>query len=136
MYERQNDRRPDSQPREKFGPFFDKDGSLILDWVGKKAEKTSRDICSAQNGLTATGLRNFFNEFLRIKGLPAEHKEEKIVLVKLLIAKVNYKKLNKKAPEIFARFITELVEEIGDSLDKFEKACMIMEAIVGFNPKE
>jgi hypothetical protein len=57
-------------------------------------------------------------------------------LIKLLIAKVNYKKLTNKAPDIFAKFITELITEVGDDLGKFEKSCLIMEAVVGFNPKK
>lgn len=132
----QNRNQTPARAEAAFGPFFNADGSLVLDWVGSKAEETSREICNSINGLTSTGLRNFFNEFLRIRSLPAGHAQEKIVLVKLLVAKVQYKRINKKAPDIFAKFITALVNEIGEDLDRFEKACLIMEAMVGFNPKK
>lgn len=125
----------DAKPNHQFKPFFNPDGSLVLDWVGEKARQASEDIYNAKNGLRATGLRNFYNEFLRIKNIPASHKEEKIVMIKLLVAKVQYKKINYKAPAIFAKFISDLVDEIGSDIGRFEKACLIMEAIVGYNPK-
>jgi len=134
MYNNQQNR--NTPPDKSFKPFFKDDGSLILDWVGDKAKDISKEISDAKYGLTATGLRNFYNEFLRIRNLPETHSEEKKILIKLLIAKVNYKKLTNKAPAIFANFITELITEVGDDLDKFEKSCLIMEAIVGFNPKK
>jgi len=120
----------------KFKPFFNADGSLVLDWVGEEAKKLAEKVCYAKDhGLKATGLRNFYNEFLRIKSLPAGHEEEKIVLIKLLVAKVQYKKISNNAPAIFADFITQLVKEIGNSVERFEKACLIMEALVGYNPR-
>lgn len=131
-----NDRYQNPQQSQHYGPFFKPDGSLILDWVGKKAQEFSSDVLSARNGLTSTGLRNFYNEFIRIRSLPEGHVEEKKILIKLLVAKVNYKMINGKAPEIFSKFVTALVEEIGEDLDRFEKACLVMEAIVGFNPKK
>ena len=137
MYNYQQNRNtPPDSVKKQYGPFFKEDGSLILDWVGEKAQKISQEISNAKYGLTATGLRNFYNEFLRIRNLPASHSEEKKILIKLLIAKVNYKKLTNKAPDIFAKFITELITEVGDDLGKFEKSCLIMEAVVGFNPKK
>jgi len=122
------------RPRDdsNFGPFFNSDGSLVLDWVGEKARQTSKQMSEARPQLTSTGLRNFYNEFLRIKDLPESHKQEKIILIKLLVAKVEYKRTNNKVPIIFAQFINELVNEIGDSIERFEKACLIMEALVGF----
>ncbi len=125
-----------ARPEHKFGPFFTNEGALNLDWVGEKAMRTSADICNARHGLTSTGLRNFYNEFLRIRDLPASHTAEKIVLIKLLVAKVQYKKTTGKVPDIFAHFIEQLVTEIGESIDRFEKSCLIMEALVGFNPKK
>ncbi len=124
------------QNSQKLGPFFKPDGSLILDWVGRKAEDLSYEISEARNNLTSTGLRNFYNEFIRIRSLPEGHAEEKKILIKLLVAKVNYKRINGKAPDIFTKFVTELVEEIGEDLGRFEKACLVMEAVVGFNPKK
>ena len=126
------------RPREdfNFGPFFNSDGSLVLDWVGEKARQTSKQMSEARPQLTSTGLRNFYNEFLRIKDLPESHKQEKIILIKLLVAKVEYKRTNNKVPIIFAQFINQLVKEIGESTERFEKACLIMEALVGFNPKK
>ena len=129
-------------PREdfNFGPFFNSDGSLVLDWVGekarKKAEEFSEVLYNKKSMLSPTGLRNFYNEFLRIKDLPESHKQEKIILIKLLVAKVEYKRTNNKVPIIFAQFINQLVKEIGESTERFEKACLIMEALVGFNPKK
>ncbi|MDD5624844.1 MAG: type III-A CRISPR-associated protein Csm2 [Candidatus Cloacimonetes bacterium] len=121
---------------DQFGPFFNPDGSLVLDWVGEKARQTSEQMARATPQLTSTGLRNFYNEFLRIKDLPESHKQEKIILIKLLVAKVEYKKTTKKVPFIFVEFINQLVKEIGESTERFEKACLIMEALVGFNPKK
>jgi len=120
----------------KFGPFFNSDGSLVLDWVGdkarKKAEEFSKVLHNNKSMLSSTGLRNFYNEFLRIKELPEGYDEEKKILIRLLVPKVEYKKNNKTVPKIFAQFINELVNEIGDSIERFEKACLIMEALVGF----
>jgi CRISPR type III-A-associated protein Csm2 len=122
--------------KTQFGPFFNPDGSLVLDWVGEKARQASEQMAGATPQLTSTGLRNFYNEFLRIKDLPDSHKQEKIILIKLLLAKVEYKKTTKKVPTIFVDFIDQLVKEIGESTERFEKACLIMEALVGFNPKK
>ena len=126
------------RPREdfNFGHFFNSDGSLNLDWVGdkarKKAEEFSKVLHNNKSMLSSTGLRNFYNEFLRIKELPEGYDEEKKILIRLLVPKVEYKKNNKTVPKIFAQFINELVNEIGDSIERFEKACLIMEALVGF----
>jgi len=126
------------RPRDdsNFGPFFNSDGSLVLDWVGEKAHKNaiefSRILYKKKSMLSPTGLRNFYNEFLRIKELPEGYEQEKKILIRLLVPKVEYKKNNKSVPENFAKFINELVNEIGDSIDRFEKACLIMEALVGF----
>lgn len=134
MYD--NRKQYDAKPNHQFKPFFNHDGSLVLDWVGEKAEKASSRIAEGKDGLSVTGLRNFYNEFLRIKNMPAGREQEKIVMIKLLVAKVQYKKITGKVPNIFAKFISELVDEIGTDLNRFENACLIMEAIVGYNPKK
>lgn len=122
--------------KTQFGPFFNPDGSLVLDWVGEKAHKNaiefSRILYKKKSMLSPTGLRNFYNEFLRIKELPEGYEQEKKILIRLLVPKVEYKKNNNTVPKIFAQFINELVNEIGDSIERFEKACLIMEALVGF----
>lgn len=131
MYERQYDRRPNTPtPPERFGPFFDKDGSLILDWVGKNAQDFAEKVSEAK--LKATGLRNFYNEFLRIDNLPESYNEEKLILIRLLISKAYYKKTTAKLPHVFVNFIESLVKEVGNDLARFNKACLVMEAIVGY----
>jgi CRISPR type III-A-associated protein Csm2 len=135
MYNNQQNR--NTQPdrgKVQYGHFFKEDGSLMLDWVGNKAKLVSEDFSDKQ--LSSTGLRNFYNEFLRIKQLPNKHIEEKLILIKLLVAKVHYKEINSKVPHDFTEFITKLVNEIGEDMKKFENSCLIMEAIVGFFPKK
>lgn len=138
MQNQQDKQNVKDRPTEdlNFGPFFNSDGSLVLDWVGekarKKAEEFSEVLYNKKSMLSPTGLRNFYNEFLRIKELPEGYDEEKKILIRLLVPKVEYKKNNNTVPKIFAQFINELVNEIGDSIERFEKACLIMEALVGF----
>ena len=140
MYNYQQNRNtPPDSVKKQYGPFFKEDGSLILDWVGEKANITSKDFSDKK--MSSTGLRNFYNELLRIKQLPTEHKQEKLILIKLLVAKANYKEINSKdrrskIPHEFTIFITKLVKEIGEDIKKFENACLIMEAIVGFFPND
>jgi len=111
---------------------------VLLFWIGweKKPIKMLLNLAGyytkKKSMLSPTGLRNFYNEFLRIKELPEGYEQEKKILIRLLVPKVEYKKNNKSVPENFAKFINELVNEIGDSIDRFEKACLIMEALVGF----
>jgi len=133
-----NDYKPKSphteKEEEKIGPFFDAQGNLILDWVGKKAQKFSSDIDSRE--FKSSALRNFYNEFLRIKNLPSSYNEEKKVLINLLISKAHYKKTTGIVPPLFFNFVQSLIKEVGTDLDKFNKACLVMEAIVGFFPKK
>ena len=104
-------------------------------WVGSEAKKFSEHLANGKDGLSTSGLRNFYNEFLRIKNIPATQADEKIVLVKLLAAKASYKNTTAKIPGDFVKFMNSLIAEIGDDLDMFEKSCYIMEALVGFNPR-
>ncbi len=124
--------------------FFEEDGSVKLKWVYNSAEKFSNDLSkfvkkqrwNDERPLSSNQLRNFYNEFLRIRDLPSDDKS-KLVQIKLLVAKVKYKKTNspRDMKQIFVDFITELVEQIGDSIEKFNNSCLIMEAVVGFFPK-
>ncbi len=118
---------------EVLGPFFNDKGDLNLEWVGQKAQKMANDINTKD--LKATALRNFYNEFLRIKNLPQGYKEEKKILIRMLISKAYYKKTTNKLPDRFVSLIENLIKEVGDDLDKFSKACLVMEAIVGYFPK-
>lgn len=120
-------------PEQKLGPFFDAKGNLDLEWVGTKAQLLAIEIDTKE--LKATALRNFFNEFLRIKNLPAKYNEEKKLLIRMLISKANYKKTTARIPQRFVSFIDALINEVGDDLNRFDKACMVMEAIVGYFPK-
>lgn len=147
--------------------LFENDGSIKLEWVSEKARnfaesldtaifqdvnrklykvsrnekgkffKKNKDDKLVEDALSSNQLRNFYNEFLRIRDLPSDDKT-KIVQIKLLEAKVKYKKTNspKEMKQIFVDFITALVNQIGDSIEKFNNSCLIMEAIVGFFPKK
>ncbi|MDD3535999.1 MAG: type III-A CRISPR-associated protein Csm2, partial [Candidatus Cloacimonetes bacterium] len=85
--------------------------------------------------LKSTALRNFYNEFLRIKHLPENNNEEKKILIRLLVSKAHYKKTTANLPDRFVSFIEKLINEVNDDLKKFDKACLVMEAIVGYFPK-
>jgi hypothetical protein len=56
-------------------------------------------------------------------------------LIRLLISKAHYKKTTAKIPPRFVSFIESLIKEVGEDLDRFDKACLVMEAIVGYFPK-
>ncbi len=146
--------------------FFEKDGSIKLEWVSDRARNFAEILDTAifqdynrnlyqvtrnnngkffgkhkkdkmlEDALSSNQLRNFYNEFLRIRDLPADNKT-KLVQIKLLEAKVRYKKTNspKEMKQIFVDFITELIKQIGDSIEKFNNSCLIIEAVVGFFPK-
>lgn len=114
-------------------PFFI-NNELNKVWVKEKAKELSESL-AAQN-FTTSALRNFFNEFIRIKNLSQKSDEEKKILVRLLSAKVNYKCTNNRIPRDFVIFIEKLINEINDDLSLFEKSCFIMEAIVGYNPRK
>ncbi len=124
-------------------PFF-RGNNLNPNWVEKNAMNLSREITSGKQGkegkkgkegMTSTSIRNFYNEFLRIKALPLNRKDEKVILMKLLVAKVNYKlkQPGSNVHELFAKFITKLVKEIDDNIDRFDKSCYILEAIIGYS---
>ena len=145
--------------------FFNDDDSIKLEWVSDWAEEFAEDLSKhcvkkdgkiifisgnirevkkrfgkrniKEEGFSSTQLRNFYNEFLRIRDLPLKSENEKLALIKLLKAKVKYKKTT--TPQfrmIFVDFIQKLVEQIGKNLIRFEKSCLVMEAIVGFFPKK
>ncbi|HOV16054.1 MAG TPA: type III-A CRISPR-associated protein Csm2 [Candidatus Cloacimonadota bacterium] len=123
-------------------PFF-KDNKLNLVWVSSEAEKFSNYIADSQSGnrqdkaITPTALRNFYNEMLRIRDLGVESKDEQLALIRLLIAKVKYKQKQQgsKIPQDFVEFMNKLVDEVNDDISRFNQACLIMEAIVGYYPK-
>lgn len=121
-------------PAMQLGPFFDANGNLIIDWVADKAKQFAEEINTRE--LRSTGLRNFYNEFLRIKNMPESNIEEKKIFIKLLISKAHYKKITASLPPRFVTFIEKLINEVGDNLNKFDKACLVMEAIVGYFPKK
>lgn len=104
-------------------------------WVGDHAKQFS--IMMAKNGLTSSQLRAFYNEFIRIRDITADA-EEKNVLIRLLAAKISYRHTarKKEMPEDMVEFISNLVDQIDNSTEKFKKACHVMEAVVGFFPKK
>jgi CRISPR type III-A-associated protein Csm2 len=126
------------QPKYEFKElFFLQDKSLNPLWVGEEAKRFSEFLANQRDGaMTTSSLRNFYNEFLRIKNLPVRENEEKIILVKLLAAKANYKKNTAKIHPDFVNFINKLIDSIGDDLNLFNKSCYIIEALVGYNPKK
>lgn len=58
------DHRP-AAPQVQLDHFFDDEGNLNRDWVGLKAKQFAEEINTRD--LKPTGLRNFYNEFMRIK---------------------------------------------------------------------
>jgi len=114
--------------------FFD-EGKIRPEWVSGSI----RDFANLmqEKRLSGTQLRAFYNEFLRIRDITADA-TEKHILIKLLAAKVSYRRTAKgtEIPEEFVSFISGLVDEIGDSDSRFKQACYIMEALVGFYPKK
>ncbi len=126
------DRRP-AAPQVQLDHFFDDEGNLNRDWVGLKAKQFAEEINTRD--LKSTGLRNFYNEFMRIKNMPASNAEEKKIFIRLLISKAHYKKTTANLPPRFVTFIEKLINEVNDDLQKFNKACLVLEAIVGYFPK-
>ncbi|MFB3845108.1 MAG: type III-A CRISPR-associated protein Csm2 [Candidatus Cloacimonadaceae bacterium] len=124
-------------------PFF-KDNKLNLVWVSSEAERFSKHIAQShkedyqEKVMTTTALRNFYNEMLRIRDLGVDSKDEQLALIRLLIAKVKYKQKQQgsKIPQDFVEFMNRLVSEVKDDINRFNQACLIMEAIVGYNPKK
>lgn len=130
--------------------FFNDDNNIKLEWVSNSAKEYAYELTKEvkiwnsykkkdeviEKCLSATQLRNFYNEFLRIRDLPVDSKN-KLVQIKLLEAKVKYKKTNKpkEMKKIFVDLISKLVNQIGDSIERFNNSCLIMEAIVGYFPR-
>lgn len=122
----------------QIGPFFDNEGNLSRDWVSSKARQFAGTINNEipySKQLKPTALRNFYNEFLRIKNMPENNAEEKKIFIRLLISKAHYKKTTANLPPRFVTFIEKLINEVNDDLQKFDKACLVLEAIVGYFPK-
>lgn len=139
-----HDRKPSGQhdrglSQDFFKESFFVDGKLNPNWVGENARVLSEEITGQSSKMGATSLRNFYNEFLRLKAMPASRNDEKIILIKLLKAKTNYKKNVQQSTNIhpqFAHFMNKLIDEIDDDVDKFDNACYIFEAIIGYAKKK
>lgn len=135
----QGNRQYDNTPRQDF--FKEKffiDDKLNPKWVAENAKTLSLGISRGTQGMTATAMRNFYNEFLRIKGIPMTRKDEKLIHVKLLKAKTNYKHKIQQATRLhpeFVKFINKLLDEVGNDLSKFDASCFIFEAIIGYADK-
>ena len=125
-----------SSPTPRFDwnlPFFNDKGNLNTDWLDKKIQ----DLAQAMD-MTNSQVRNFYNEFQRIQNIPLEAKDEKLALIKLLKAKAKYKQTNdkqRKFSPLFTEMINNIIDEIGNDIDKYNKACLIMEALVGYSKK-
>ncbi len=133
----QQNRSSGNRQQESWGKgfiFFEGD-QVKLQWVSEYANDFAKLL--AANKLSGTQLRAFYNEFLRIRDIPADSLQ-KNVMVKLLAAKITYRKTAtaRDIPDDLVSFITEIVNQIGTSETKFKQACYIMEAIVGFFPKK
>lgn len=136
-----SDYRSNQRDQRSFAPSFDfqgkpffTEGKLNLKWVSEYALSLSTEL--SQNGLTSTQLRNFYNEFLRIRNMPETANDEKKVHIRMLVAKVEYKKTTNKLSHVYVRFVTNLIHEVGDDLKRFNDACHVMEALVAYNPKK
>ncbi|MDD3465474.1 MAG: type III-A CRISPR-associated protein Csm2, partial [Candidatus Cloacimonetes bacterium] len=114
--------------------FFQGD-AVNIQWVGELAKKFSNHV--ADNKLSSSQLRAFYNEFIRIRDITADA-TEKNILIRLLEAKISYRHTARKSdmPVAMVEFISNLVNQIGDDPVKFKQACYIMEAVVCFFPKK
>ncbi|HNZ07402.1 MAG TPA: type III-A CRISPR-associated protein Csm2 [Candidatus Cloacimonadota bacterium] len=114
--------------------FFDGD-KIRTEWVSDSIKAFAN--LMQERRLSGTQLRAFYNEFLRIRDITADT-NEKNILIKLLAAKVSYRRTAKGTdiPEEFVTFVSTLVDQIEDSDSRFKQACYIMEALVGFYPKK
>jgi CRISPR type III-A-associated protein Csm2 len=136
MYENkqyQGNQRPQAPAFDFTGKPFFQDGKVNLSWVSEYARELSKIL--SENGLTSTQLRNFYNEFLRIRNMPETAVEEKKVHIRMLAAKVEYKRTTNRLTSVYVKFVNELIKEVNDDLNKFADACHIMEALVAYNPK-
>jgi len=120
-----------NQSRVDLNNFFDNNGNISVDWIDSKIKDFASD---RFNCPSKTQIRNFYQEFLRIQLMPGDD-AQKIVMIKMLKAKVKYKEKSSqdKVPRNFVTFIENLVNEIGDNLRKFNSACLLMEAFVAYN---
>lgn len=128
----------------EYKDFFSANGVVESQWVSTKAQEVAKEF--ERSGLSGTQLRNFYNEFLRIKRMASVVKDEELmVLVHLMVAKVNYKSTKSAkvksdtVPREFVQFLSNLVKAIDIDNDnnkkRFLQSCYIMEAIVGFYPR-
>ena len=114
--------------------FFQGD-QIKSEWVSESIKRFATDMQDKK--LSGTQLRAFYNEFLRIRDITADN-AEKAILIKLLAAKVTYRRTARATdiPDEFVTFISDLVDQIGESESRFKQACYVMEALVGFYPKK
>ena len=134
-----NSPNPSTTPVDHFRDPFFINGKLNPAWVSVKAQAVSRDITTGKFAMGATAMRNFYNEFLRIRALPPSKADEKLILVKLLKAKTNYKskvQAGSSINNLFAKFINNLIDSVGDDLARFDQACYVFEAIIGYADKK
>lgn len=131
-------RNNETADQELFKESFFIDGKLNPNWVGENARRLSLRITEGRFGMGATAMRNFYNEFLRIKNIPASRADEKLIQIKLLKAKTNYKHKVQQATSLhnaFVKFVNKLLDEIGDDLARFDVSCFVFEALIGYADK-
>lgn len=115
--------------------FFTENGVIKIEWIDQTINEFAKHLGNNCDFRTSQ-LRNFYNEFLRIKNIPIPS-EEKMIMIKMLKAKVNYKQSANNVPNEFKIFVSNLVDEIKSDdkfIKRFDNACILMEALVAFNP--
>lgn len=112
---------------------FYKNGKLDLDWLDKKAEQEARGFVKY---LSSNQLRSFYSEFKRLEQIAYDDFDLILPHIKLIKAKANYKKVKRQRgwDKNFTFFLFELIDTIEDE-KTLHNACMILEALVGFFPK-
>lgn len=131
-------RNNETADQDLFKENFFIEGKLNPNWVGENARRLSLRITEGRSGMGATSMRNFYNEFLRIKNIPSSRADEKLIQIKLLKAKTNYKHKVQQATNLhnsFVKFINKLLEEIGNDLGRFDVSCFVFEALIGYADK-
>lgn len=116
---------------------FRKDGQLKREVLTTDAEKWADWLYNGGNGVTATQLRNFFNEVKALQSrIDAGGFEANDAIVGLLKSKVAYAyaRAEKKRKDGF-KYLQSMIEQgvdYSDSKDKFSDFALFFEAVMGF----
>ena len=108
--------------------------NLNPEWVGVKIRNFASKLSEGKEAFR-TQLRAFYNEFQGFVILQLTF--PKSDSYKVVGVEITYRRTAKASdiPEDMVDFVTQLVNQIGSSEKRFKQACYLMEAFVGFFPR-